>query len=178
MTESLDQERWTIVERRCSIVKSCLTLCDPMDCSTPGFSVLHYLPEFAQTHVLWISDAIQPSPPAPCRPLLLLPSIFPSIRVFSSESALPIRWPKYWSFSFSISPSNEYSELTSFRIDWFDLLSVQGALKSLLQHQFEGINSSVLNLLYGPTLTSIPSLNPLSEAASLTFLWLLWVPTC
>ena len=69
-----------------------------------------------------------------CRPLLLLPSIFPSIRVFSNESALHIRWPKYWSFSFSISPSNEYSELTSFRVDWFDLLAVQGTLKSLLQH--------------------------------------------
>ena len=90
-----------------------------------------------------------------CRPLLLLPSIFPSIRVFSNESALHIRWPKYWSFSFNISPSNEYSGLVSFRMDWLDLLAVQGTLKSLLQHQFESINSSVLSLLYGPTLTSI-----------------------
>ena len=86
-------------------------------------------------------------------PLLLLPSIFPSIRVFSNESALPIRWPKYWSFSFSISPSNENLGLISFRIDWFDCLAVQGTLKSLLQ--FKSINSSVLSLLYGPTLTSI-----------------------
>ena len=104
-----------------------------MDCSTPGFPVLHYLLEFAQTHVHLVSDAIQPSHPLP--PLLLLPSVFPSIRVFSNESALCIRWPKYWSFSFSISPSNEYSGLISFRIDWFDLLSVQGTLKSLLQHR-------------------------------------------
>ena len=83
-----------------------------------------------------------------CRPLLLLPSIFPSIRVFSNESVLPIRWPKYWSFSFSISLSNEYSGLISFRMDWLDLLAVQGTLKSLLQHQFKSITSLVLSLLY------------------------------
>ena len=88
-----------------------------------------------------------------CRLLLLLPSIFPNIRVFSSESVLCIRWPKYWCFSFSISPSNEYSGLISFRMDWLDLLAVQGTLKSLLQ-QFKSINSSVLSLLYGPILTS------------------------
>ena len=90
-----------------------------------------------------------------CRPLLLLPSIFPSIRVFSNESALCIRWPKYWSFSFSSSPSNEYSGLISFRIDWFDLLEVQGTLKSPPAPPFETINSSALSLLYGPVLTSI-----------------------
>ena len=91
-----------------------------------------------------------------CHLLLLLPSIFPVIRVFSNESALHIRWSKYWSFSFSISPSNEYSGLISFRIDWFDHHAVQGTLKSLLQPpQFEGINSLVLSLLYGTTLTSI-----------------------
>jgi len=89
-----------------------------------------------------------------CRPFLP-PSIFPSIRVFSNESALRIRWPKYWSFSFSISPSNQYSGLISFRMDWFDLLAVQGTLKSILQHQFKSINSLVLSFLYGPTLTSI-----------------------
>ena len=89
-----------------------------------------------------------------CHPLLLLPSIFPNIRVFSSESTLHIRWPKYQSFSFSISPSSEYSGLISFRIDWFDHLAVQGTLKSLLQHQFESINSSALSLL-NSTLTSI-----------------------
>ena len=88
-------------------------------------------------------------------PLLPLPSIFPSIRVFSSGSALHIRWPKYWSFSFSISPSNEYSGLISSRIDWFDLLAVQGTLKSLLQHHAERNSSSVLSLLYGPVLTSV-----------------------
>ena len=103
-----------------------------MNCSMPGFSVLPYLPEFAQTHVHWVSDSIQPS--HPFLPLLLLPSIFPSIRVFFRELALHTRWPKYWSFSFSTSPSNEYSRLISFRIYWFDLLSVQGTLKSLLQH--------------------------------------------
>ena len=109
-----------------SVAQSCPTLCDPMDCSTPGFPVHHQLPELTQTHVHWVNDAIL------CRPLLLLPSVFPSIRVFSNESVLRIRWPKYWSFSFSL--SNEYSELISFRIDWFDLLGVQGTLKSLLQH--------------------------------------------
>ena len=87
---------------------------------------------------------------------LLLPSMFPSIKVFSNESVLRIMWPKYWSFSFSISPSNEYSGLISFRIDWFDLLAVQKTLKSLLQQQFENINSLTLSLLYGSTLISIP----------------------
>ena len=96
-------------------------------------SVLHYLTEFAQTHVYGVGDAIL-CHLILCCPLLLLPSIFPSIRVFSNESVLHIRWPKYWSFSFSISPSNEYSGMISFRIDWFDLLIVQGTLKSLLQH--------------------------------------------
>ncbi|XDA86809.1 hypothetical protein R6Z07F_016516 [Ovis aries] len=90
-----------------------------------------------------------------CRPLLLLPSIFLSIRIFSNELALHIRWPKYWSFSFSISPSNEYSGLISFRIDWFDLLAVQGFLKSSSTPQFKSIKSSVLSLLSDPTLTSI-----------------------
>ena len=91
-------------------------------------------------------------------PLLFLPSIFPSIKVFSKESVLRIRWPKYWSFSFSISPSSEYSGLISFRFDWLDLFAVQGTLTSLLQQtpQFKSINSSVLSFLYSPTLTSIP----------------------
>ena len=114
-----------------SVAQSSLTLCDPMDCSTPGFPVYHQLLEPAQTHVHWVSDAIQPS--YLCHPLLL-PSIFPSIRVFSNESVLRIRWPENWSFSFSTSPSNEYSGLTSFRIDWLDHLEVQGTLKSFLQH--------------------------------------------
>ena len=112
-----------------SVTQSCPTLCNPMDHSTPGFPVHHQCPELAQTHVRCIGDAIQPS-----RPLFLLPSIFPSIRVFSNESVLRIRWPTYWSFSFSISPSNEYSELIFFRMDWLDLLEVQETLESLLQN--------------------------------------------
>ena len=97
------------------VAQSCLTLCDPVDCSTPGFPVHHQLPELAQTHVHRVGDAIQPS--HLLLSLLLLPSIFPSIRVFSNESVLHIRWPKYWSFSFSVSPSNEYLGLISFGID-------------------------------------------------------------
>ena len=116
----------------CSVTQSCPTLCDRMDCSTPDFPVLRYLLEFAQTPVL---ESVMPSNRLIlCRPLLLLPSIFPSIRVFNNELALHIRWPKYWSFSFSISPVSEYSELISFRIDWLALLAVQGTHKSLLQH--------------------------------------------
>ena len=106
----------------------CPTLCNPMVCSTPGFPVLHHLEELAQTHVHWIGDAIQPSHP------LSSPSIFPTFKVISNDLALCIRWPKHWSFSFSLSLSHEYSGLISFRIDWFDLLAVQGTLKSLLQH--------------------------------------------
>ena len=101
-----------------------------MNCSMPGFSVFYYLPEFAQTHVHWVSDAIQPS--CPLSPLLL-PSVFPSIRIFSNQSSC-ITWPKYWSINFSISPFKEYLGLISFRIDWFDLLAVQGTIKSYLQH--------------------------------------------
>ena len=91
----------------------------------------------------------------PCRPLLLLPPIPPSIRVFSNESTLRMRWPKYWSFSFSIIPSKEHPGLSSFRMDWLDLLAVQGTLKSLLQHQFKTINSPVLSFLHSSTLTSM-----------------------
>ena len=103
-----------------------------MNRSMPGLPVHHQLPEFTQTHVHWVSDAIQPSHPLLSR--LLLPSLFPSIRVFSNESVLCIKRTKYWSFSFSISPSNEHPGLISFRMDWLDLLAVQGTLKSLLQH--------------------------------------------
>ena len=115
-----------------SITQSCLPLCDPMDCSTSGFPVRQQLPELAQTQVHRVSDAINHL--ILCFPLFFLPSIFPSIRVCSKESVLSIRWWKYWSFSFSISPSSEYSGLISFRMDWLDLLAVQGTLKSLLQH--------------------------------------------
>ena len=116
----------------CSVSRSCLTLCDPMDSSTPGFPILHHFLELAQTHVQWDSDAIQPSHPlsSPSPPAFNLPNI----SAFCNKSALHIRWPKYWSFSFSISSSNEYSGLVSFMIDWFDLLAVQGNLKSLLHH--------------------------------------------
>ena len=105
-------------------------LCDPMDCSMSGFPVHHQLLELAQTHVHRVSDAIQPSHPlsSPSPPAFN----FPSFRVFSSESVLPNRWPKYWSFTFGISSSNEYSGLIAFRTDWMDFLAVQGTLKSLL----------------------------------------------
>ena len=104
-----------------SVTHLCLTLCDPMDCSTPGPPVYHQLPDLAQ--IMFI-ELMPSNRLILCHPLLLLPSIFPSIRVFSNESICCIRWPKYWSFSFSISPSNEYLGLNSFRIDWFDLLAV------------------------------------------------------
>ena len=112
-----------------SVAQLCPTLCNPMNRSMPGLPVHYQLPEFTQTHVHWVGDAIQPS--NLLSSLLLLTS---SIRVFSNESALSIRWPKYWSFSFNISPSNKHPGLISFRINWLDLLAVQGTLKSLLQH--------------------------------------------
>ena len=123
-----------------SVSQSCLTLCDPMNRSTPGLPVHHQLSELTQTHVYRVGDAINHV--ILCRPLLLPPSIFPSIGVLSSKSALPIRWPKYWSFTLSISPSNEYSGLISLRTDSFDLLAVQGTLRSLLQH-----HSSIASIL-------------------------------
>ena len=103
-----------------------------MNCNATAFPVLHYLPEFGK--FMYIESVMLSNHLILCFPLLLLPSIFPSIRVFSNKSTLCIRWPKYWSFSFSISPSNEYSGLISFRIDWFDLLGVQKTLKNLLKH--------------------------------------------
>ena len=115
-----------------SVAQSRLTLCDPMDCSTPGLPVHHQLQ--SSLKLMSIESVMPSSHLILCRPLLLLPSIFPSIRFFSNESALCIRRPNYWSFNFSISPSNEYAGLIFFRIDWFDLLAVQGTLKSLLQH--------------------------------------------
>ena len=115
-----------------SVTQSCLNICDAMNRSTPGLTVHHQLPEFTQTHVHWVSDVIQP--PHPLSPLFLLPSVFPRIRIFPNESALHMRWPKYRSFSFNISPSNEHPGLTSFRVNWLDLLAVQGTCNSLLQH--------------------------------------------
>ena len=133
------------VKSESEVAQSCPTLSDPMDCSLPGSSVHGIF----QARVLeWGAIAFSESSPKPmsiesvmpsnhlilCRPLLLLSSIFPSIRVFSNELALHIRWLKYWSLGFNISPSNEHSGLISFRMDWLDLLAVQGTLKSLLQH--------------------------------------------
>ena len=109
----------------------CLTLYDCLNCSPPGFPVLHYLLEFAQMKSI---ELVMPSNHLIlCRSLLLLPSVFSNISIFSNELALLVRWPMYWSFSFSVSPSNEYSGLISFKIDWFDLFAAQGTLKSLLQ---------------------------------------------
>ena len=135
-----------------SVVQSYPILCDPMNRSMPGLPVHHQLPEFTQTHVHWVSDAIQPSHPLSF-PSLLLPLIFPSIRIFSNESALHIRWPKYWSFR--IRSSNEHPGLLSFRMNWLDLLAVQGTLKSSPIPQFKSINSLALSFLHSPTLTSI-----------------------
>ena len=138
-----------------SVAQLCPTLCDPMNHSTPGLPVHHQLPEFTQTHVHRVSDAIQPSHPPACRPLLLLPPIPPSIRVFSNESALHMRWPKYWRFSFSIISSKEIPGLISFRMDWLDLLAVQGTQVSSPAPHFKSINSLVLSFPRSPNLISI-----------------------
>ena len=148
-----------------SLAQSHLTLSDPMDCSTPGLPVHHQFPELHK--LMSIESVMSSNQLILCRLLLLLTSIFPSIRVFSNESALHIRWPKNTlatkntpssnrSFSFSISPSNEYSGLISFRMDWLDLLTVQrDSQESSPTPRFKSINSSVLSFLYSPTLTSI-----------------------
>ena len=151
--------------RCCSVAQFHVTLCDPMDCSMPGFPVLHYLPEFVQTHVHWVSDAIPTisSSVAPC-PLVLLPSIFSTIRVFSNESALCIRGLNIGATaSASILPMNiqdwfplGLTVLISFRIDWFELLAVpMDSQESSPAPQFKSINSLVLSLPYGSTFTSI-----------------------
>ena len=125
-----------------SVAQSCPTLCDPMNCSMPDLPVHHQLPEFTQTHVHRVSNAIQPS--HPLSSLLLLPPIPPSIRVFSNESTLRMRRPKYWSFSFSIIPSKEIPGLISFRMDWLDLLAVQRVFSNttVQKHQFFGAQPS------------------------------------
>ena len=135
------------------VTQSCPTVCNPMNRSTPGLPVHHQLPESTQPMSI---ESVMPSNHLMLyRLLLLLPSIFPSIRVFSSESSLHMRWPKYWSFSFSISPSKEHPRLISFRMDWLDLLAVQGTLESSPTPQFKSINSLALSFLHSPTLTSI-----------------------
>jgi len=137
-----------------SVTQSCPTLCDPMNRSTPGLPVHHQLPEFTQAHVHRVSDAIQPSHPlsSPSPPA---PNLSQH-QSLSNESTLRMRWPKYWSFSFSIIPSKEIPGLISFRMDWLDLLAVQGdSQESSPTPQFKNINSSSLSLLHSPTLTSI-----------------------
>ena len=131
-----------------SVTQSCLNLCNPMECSTPGLPVpptSGSLPKFMSTASVMPSSHL-----ILCHPPLLLPSIFPSIKDFSKESSVCIRWAKYWSFSFSISPSNEYSWLISLKINWFDLLAVQETFRSLLQH-----NSSNSSILWLPALTTV-----------------------
>ena len=125
-----------------SVAQSCPTLGDPMNCSTPGLPVHHQLQSTPK--LMSIESVMPPKHLILCRPFLLLPSIFPNIRVFSNESALCIRWPKYWSFNFNIGPSNEHLGLISFRMDWLDLLAVQGTLKSILQHHSS--KASILRL--------------------------------
>ena len=118
---SLRRVRHGLATQFSSVTQRCPTLCDPMNCSMPGLPVHHQLLEFTQTHVHWVGDAIQPS--HLCRPRLLLPPIPPSIRVFSNESVLHMKWPNYWSFSLSIIPPKEQPGLISFRMDWLDLLT-------------------------------------------------------
>ena len=145
-----------------SVAQSCPSPCNPIDCSTPGLPVHHQLSEFIQ---IMSMESVMPSNHLIlCLPLLLLPSIFPSIRVFSNESTLCMRWPKYWSFSFRISPSNEHSGLISFQMDWLDLLAVQETLKSLLQHRsskasiLRSVSHSVVPDSLGPhELYSLPA---------------------
>ena len=132
-----------------SVAQLCPTLCNPMDCSVPG--LLSVANSRSLLKLMSIESVMPTNHLILCCPLFLSPSIFPSIRVFSNKSALCIRWPKYWNFSCNISPSNEYSGLIFFRIDWLDLLAIQGTLKSLLQHH----NSLALSLLCGPALTEL-----------------------
>ena len=124
-----------------------------MNHSMPGLLIQHQLPEFTQ--LMSIESVMPSSHLILCRPLLLLPRIPPSIRVFSNESTLRIRWPKYWSFSFNISPSNEHPGLISFRLDWLDSLQSKGLLRVFSTPQFKNIKSSALSFLHSPTLTSI-----------------------
>ena len=128
-----------------SVTQSCPTLCDPMDCSTPGLPVLSITSSWRMLRFMSIESVMPSNHLILCHSLFLLPSNSPSIRVFSNESVLFIRWPKYYSFSFSISPSNEYSGLISFRMDWFDLLAVQGILTSLFQHH--NLKASIFSAL-------------------------------
>ena len=148
-----------------SVAQSCLTLCDPMDCSTPGLPVHHQLP--SSLKLMFIESVMPSSHLIRCNPLLL-PSVFPSIRVFSNESVLCIRWPKYWSFSFSISPSNEHPGLISFRMDWLDLLAVQGILKSSATPKFRSTYVYVYPLPFECPSHPHPHLTPLGHYRALS----------
>ena len=148
-----DYTLFSSVQFSCSVVSDSLWLHGLQHARPPCPSPTHKLMSLPK--LMSIESMMPSNHLILCHPLLLLPSIFPSIKVFSNESALRIRWPKYWCFSFNISPSNEHPGLISFRMDWLDLLAVQGTLKSLLQPpQFKSINSSALSFLYSPTLTS------------------------
>ena len=140
-----------------TVAQSCLTLCNPMDCSTPGRAVCHHSQSLLK--LMFIESVMPSNYLILCHPLLLPPSIFPSIRVFSNESVLHSRWPKYWSFSFSISPSNEYSGLISFRMDWFDLLAAQRTLKRLFLNR-----SSKASILQGSAFFTVQISHPYMTA--------------
>ena len=152
----------------CPIIKSYLPLCDLMDCSMPGSSstISRGMLRFVSTESVMPSSYL-----ILCRPLLLLPSIFPSIRFLSNEPALCIKWPKYWSFS--ISPSNEYSELISFRIGWFDLLAAQGTLKSLLQH-----HNSKISILWHSAFLMVQQSHPYMTTGKTIALLQLFIDLC
>ena len=148
-----------------SVAQLCLTLCDPMDCSMPGFPVHHQLQSLLK--LMSIKLVMPSNHLILCHPLLLPTSIFPSIRVFSNKSVLCIRWPNYWSFSISICPSNEYSGLIFFRMEWLDLLAVQEIQESSSTPQFKSINSSAFSFLYSPTLTRDRNIGQWSRIVSL-----------
>ena len=154
-----------------SVAQSCSTICNPMDCSMPGLPVHHQLPEFTQTHVHWVGDAIQPSHPLSSpSPPTFNPSQHQGL---FNESALRISWPKYWSFSFSISPSSEYSGPISFRMDWLDLLAVQGTLKSLLHTTvLKHLGPAHQQILEGPALWEERSLYLPVKIHAFFFFWL------
>ena len=151
MSKQLLLQDWPI--QFSSVAQPRPTLCYPMDCSTPALPVYHQIPEVTQIHAHWVSDAIQTSHPlsSPSPPHFNLSQH----QGLFNESALCIRWPKYWCFSFNISPSNGHPGLISFRMDWLDLLAVQGTLKSFPTPQSKSINYYVFSCLYSPTLTSI-----------------------
>ena len=175
--------QWRIQISRTSVVVQLLShvqLFESWTAAQPGFPVLHHLPEFAQTHVHWIGDAIHPSLPlvscllspllSPC-PLLLLPSVLPRIRIFSNKLALHIRWPKYWNFGFSISPSNEHSGVISSRINWFDLLAAQELFTLIDPYYFSSLSLTKIKIMISQKWTSRVSLMKGNPWGQWTVLW-------